>query len=224
MLYKGFISTGWFYSLNLAKLYEISNPFFHEVLEKITSDSYVPLNQVKIPYFDKIYKLPTLLQSFNYLIKTFKIVLIRIYSQLIKKDYRWGIAYQFTKSWKDVSLRRSIKIPSPKNRFLADPFLIKRDNDHYCFVEDYNYSKKKGIISVHKINSFGSKEIGIALSEDFHLSYPYLFEYQGELFMCPETSQKKEIRLYKCFDFPLGWKFYKTIMSNVSAVDTGIFL
>ena len=39
VLYKGFIRTSWFYSLNKAKLYEISNPFLHKTIDEITSNS-----------------------------------------------------------------------------------------------------------------------------------------------------------------------------------------
>ena len=35
--------------------------------------------------------------------------------------------------------------------------------------------------------------------------------------------EAKDIRLYKCVDFPLKWKFAKTLIKNVSAVDTNIF-
>ena len=55
-------------------------------------------------------------------------------------------------------------------------------------------------------------KIGIALIEEFHLSYPYLFEFKDDLYMCPETGEKGEIRLYKCIDFPLKWVFHKTTL------------
>ena len=61
------------------------------------------------------------------------------------------------------------------------------------------------------------------LEENFHLSYPFLFHHEKELYMCPETHEAKDIRLYKCVDFPLKWKFAKTLIKNVSAVDTNIF-
>ena len=90
-------------------------------------------------------------------------------------------------------------------------------------VEDFDYSKKRGSISVYKITRDSYKELGAALVEDFHLSYPFVFQYSGELYMCPETSEKRDIRLYRCVDFPLKWEYYKTIMRNVSAADTVIF-
>ena len=37
ILFRGFIATSWFYSLNLANLYEIANPYLHYVIEDITS-------------------------------------------------------------------------------------------------------------------------------------------------------------------------------------------
>ena len=61
------------------------------------------------------------------------------------------------------------------------------------------------------------------MEEDFHLSFPFIFEYENEIFMCPETHEKKEIRVYKCIDFPTKWEFHKTLMKNVSAADTIIF-
>ena len=65
--------------------------------------------------------------------------------------------------------------------------------------------------------------IGVAVEESFHLSFPYLFEYRGELYMCPESSANRDIRIYKCVEFPLRWNLEKVIMPNVSAVDTMLF-
>lgn len=222
VLYKGYINTSWLYSLNLVKLYEISNHFFHSVIEDITSNKLLSIIP-KQPYSYPLYTTPSVFQSIAYIIKTMKIFLEKIFIRLVGKSNRWGIAYQFTKSWRDVALWRSTKIVNPKNRFLADPFVIYQNNEHYCFVEDYDYLKKKGIISVYKITQDSNIELGAALIEDFHLSYPYLFKFKDQLYMCPETSAKNEIRIYKCIDFPLKWEYHKTIMKNVSAVDTTIF-
>ena len=85
-------------------------------------------------------------------------------------------------------------IPNPKNRFLADPFIVRKDGKNYCFVEDFDYKKNLGQISVYQIDREGHRELGSAISEDFHLSFPYIFEYKNQTFMCPETSDINEIR------------------------------
>ncbi len=223
VLYKGFIATSWFYSLSLARLYEIANPFFHRVLEDITSDNPKLKVHKKVPYSYRLYTVPNLAQITNYLLKTFILLAFKVLRKLQGKAYRWGVAYQFSKSWNDVTLWRSQRITNPKNRFLADPFVIKNNNCHYCFVEDFDYKTQKGNISAYKISSTGYESAGVVLEEDFHLSYPFIFRYENEIYMCPETYQKKEIRVYKCVDFPRKWEFHKTLMKDVSAVDTNIF-
>jgi len=223
VLYKGFIRTSWFYSLNKAKLYEISNPFLHKTIEEITSSSSALKIYPKMPYSEALYSVPNIIQILNYLFKTMAIYLRRKVSRFFGSRIRWNVAYQFTELWQDPEMRRSLKILNPKNHFLADPFLISRNNKHYCFVEDFDYSKERGCISVYQIDKEGHSELGKALVEDFHLAYPYLFEYEGELYMCPDTHVKNDIRLYRCVDFPLKWEFERTIIDNVSAVDTCIF-
>lgn len=223
VLYKGFVSTSWMYTLNLVKLYEISNPFLHYVIENITSGNHKLSIQPKKPYGYPLYRVPTIYQQLRYIFKTSCHLLTKVSRKLTFKSHRWGIAYQFTESWKDVTLWRSKRIPNPKNRTLADPFLVKRDGKHYCFVEDCSFLTGRGSISVYEISEDGSKEIGIALAEEFHLSYPYLFEFEGNLYMCPDTSEVQDIRIYKSVEFPLRWELEKILMANVSAADSTIF-
>ena len=223
VLYKGFVSTHWFYSLNLAYLYEVANPFFHHVLEDITSENPKLKVLKKSPYSYPLYTTPTVLQTLIYLLKTSYILGSKIATKLQGKSFRWSVAYQFSKKWNDAMLWRSQRIPNPKNRLLADPFVIKQNGSHFCFVEDLDYNSNKGSISAYKITPSGYEAIGVVLEEDFHLSFPFIFEYENEIFMCPETHEKKEIRLYKCIDFPRKWEFHMTLMKNVSAVDTIIF-
>ncbi|MCC9624386.1 hypothetical protein LPB41_22105 [Thalassospira sp. MA62] len=223
VLYKGYIPTSWFYSLNLAKIYEVSNRFLHDVLEDLTSDSPQLKTHKKVPYDGRLYSTPNVLQIFHYLFKTSGILAEKVYSKITGRSHRWGVAYQFTETWNDVTLWRSHKIPNPKNRFLADPFPIKQNGRHYCFVEDFDYATHKGKISVYEMTEDHCQELGEALTEEFHLSFPYLFEYEGGLYMCPETHEAREIRLYRCVNFPLEWELHTTIMKDVSASDSVIF-
>lgn len=223
VLYKGFIKTRWYYSLNLASLYEITNPFLHKVIEDLTSKTPKLSIYAKLPYSFPLFTTPNVYQSISYLCLTIFRLLKKKFYTLRGMKHNWGIAYQFVDEWESVSLRNSTKIFNPKNRYFADPFIIERYGENYCFVEDFNYDENKGSISAFKISSNGYKELGEVLNEDFHLSFPFLFEYENQIFMCPETSAINEIRLYKCIDFPFKWVFFKTIMKNVSAADTIIF-
>ena len=147
-----------------------------------------------------------------------------IYRHIFKKEIEWNIAY-IRKNWKTVfNKNKIIKIPNSKNRWFADPFVVKQNKFHYIFFEDYNKKNKKGSISCIQINKKNKtkyyKEI---IKESFHLSFPFIFKYNKNYFMIPETRENQSIRLYKCIKFPNKWKFFKKIMTNISCVDPIIF-
>tara|TARA_B100001996_G_C18604739_1_gene571328 strand:- start:599 stop:1231 length:633 start_codon:yes stop_codon:yes gene_type:complete len=79
------------------------------------------------------------------------------------------------------------------------------------------------MISVYLINSLSYERVGVALEENFHLSFPYIFQYEGKQYLLPETSKNKDIRIYECINFPLKWKLKKILMKEVNALDNMIF-
>ena len=223
VLYRGLVNTSWMYTLNLEKIYNVANPFMHKIIDDITSTTPQSKIQINSPYCYPLYTAPKIFQTMLYCLKTFKNLTVKIIRRLLRRNYRWGVAYQFTDDWKSATLSRSKVIPNPKNRFIADPFIISRDGSHYCFVEDFDYKTMKGSISLYVITKDNCEALGKVLEEDFHLSFPFVFEYEDELYMCPETHEKNEIRIYKCISFPFEWEFHQTLMNNVTAVDTLIF-
>jgi hypothetical protein len=142
--------------------------------------------------------------------------------QLIGYRRQFSVAFVHN-DWRNAKLYQGISLKNPANHFLADPFILNRFGKNYCFVEDFDFSTRKGCIVVYEIEEKSSKRIGIAIEESFHMSFPFIFEYQGALFMCPETAEKKEIRIYRCIDFPLHWELELVIMKELSAVDTILF-
>jgi hypothetical protein len=223
VLFKGNIATSFPYMLNLCKLYFKSNSFLHKLIERIAKDGKLPQTQPKVPYAYSLYETPTISYSMSYLINSFAYGLTKLFGRLLGKSHRWGVAYQFVEDWKSSVLWKSTVIKNPPNRYLADPFVKVRDGRVIAFVEDYDYSKSRGKISAYELFDNGYKELGTALEESFHLSYPFLFEANNSLYMCPETHESNDIRIYRCLDFPLSWELYKVLIKNVSAADTNIF-
>ena len=62
-------------------------------------------------------------------------------------------------------------------------------------MEDFDYKTNKGSISAYRIANSGYEPLGVVLEEDFHLSYPFIFRHKNNIFICPETREKNEIRL-----------------------------
>lgn len=140
--------------------------------------------------------------------------------RILKRDLRWGIAYARS-FWQDADLSRGVRIPNPPHRFLADPFVMARDGRHWIFAEDYDERRGHGAISCIAVEADGALEtFDNVIEEPFHLSFPFLLESGGELFMLPETAESRSIRLYRCVGFPDRWELDTVLMHNVSAVDT----
>ena len=223
VLYKGSIFTKLFYSYNKAELYSKSNVFMHKIIENISKDKLKMNFLPKRPYYNMLYSTPSLLIQINYLNRLIKIFLSYLLKYIFSIKPRWGVAYKFTKNWDDTVLWKSSIIKNPPNRFLADPFPWYYEGKHYCFVEDFCFKENKACISVYEVNKDRYIELGVAIKENFHLSYPFLFEDNNNLYMCPESYENKDIRLYKCIQFPLKWELEIKLMENIQAVDTNIF-
>ncbi|NIR67375.1 MAG: hypothetical protein GWO10_27260, partial [candidate division Zixibacteria bacterium] len=62
----------------------------------------------------------------------------------------------------------------------------------------------------------------VILDETFHLSYPYVFKWQDEFYMIPETFETDSIRLYRASNFPNEWEFVETLVDGKDFVDPSI--
>ena len=221
--YKGSIPTLPFFSANKLRLYKKSNIFMHKFIEQCSLDGRLPNLKEKRPYFDILYTTPNLTNQLLYILKTLSFCFIKIFEKSLSIKSRWGVAYQYCDSWQSAVLWKSKLIKNPPNSFLADPFPIRKNGSDIIYMELYNYKNSKGTIVAYEVTSDKYKYLGTALEEDFHLSYPNIFEVDGVLYMCPETYKADDIRLYKCVEFPLKWELHKVLIKNISAVDTSIF-
>jgi hypothetical protein len=119
--------------------------------------------------------------------------------------------------------RNFSEVPSPRGRFYADPFLLKRDGKTYLFFEDFEFRADRAIISYMEIDAQGRlSEPAKALDNGSHMSYPFLFAKNGEVYMIPETRARKTIELYRATEFPGNWQLVKTIANSVHAVDSTV--
>ncbi|KAG6391512.1 hypothetical protein SASPL_149268 [Salvia splendens] len=103
----------------------------------------------------------------------------------------------------------------PSN-FVADPFLYIQGDVLYLFYETKNSVTWHGDIGVAQSVDKGVtwQPLGIALDEEWHLSYPYVFDHNGNIYMVPEGSGNGDVRLYRATGFPLKWTLEKIILKR----------
>jgi hypothetical protein len=102
--------------------------------------------------------------------------------------------------------------------------MLKVDGTWFMFFEVMNEQSGRGEIGLAvSQDAFHWRYQQIVLREPFHLSYPYVFEWQNAYYMIPETYQANSVRLYKAVDFPNRWTLVTTLLDGDDFVDPTIF-
>ena len=107
--------------------------------------------------------------------------------------------------------------------FVADPFLFHEGESWYMFFEAYNQSTQQGDIGLAtSSDGLHWSYSGIVLNESIHVSYPFVFKFDGRYYMLPESYQAYQVRLYEAADFPYTWTHISTLATGRDFVDPTI--
>lgn len=114
-----------------------------------------------------------------------------------------------------------------KYTFQADPFIIEKADKLYVFYEAFSFRNSKGTLRC-RILDRELTEIDDVKLEGFddlkcHLSFPFLIHINDQLFMIPESSERKEVILFQSVEFPVRWKKIKVLISDTELTDN-VFL
>lgn len=97
--------------------------------------------------------------------------------------------------------------PTRRFAFRADPFGLWHEGKLHIFVEAFDYRSLRGSIELliydQTFNLLGRETV---LSKSWHLSYPFVFRAEDEIWMLPEARRAGEITLYRARTFPTQWE------------------
>lgn len=105
-----------------------------------------------------------------------------------------------------------------RRNYNADPFVISTDKDTYIFFEHYDYKKGKGRIEVVK-KSQKFKKFHLALEEDYHLSFPFVFEQNGQIYCLPEAHESERLNLYRFDERKMTLEQECVLLERIRAID-----
>jgi hypothetical protein len=105
-------------------------------------------------------------------------------------------------------------------RYVADPFLLRVGDIWYMFHEVMHADTNLGKIGLATSrDGFTWEYQGLVLDEPFHLSYPYVFCWEDNYYMLPESHQDQAVRLYRADTFPTNWSLVGRILQGHSYMD-----
>lgn len=93
------------------------------------------------------------------------------------------------------------------------------------FFEERRYRIRRGHIRAWELDPIGrprGKSFAV-IEEPYHLSYPYLFEHGGDLYMAPEKAEQGRVDVYGCVRFPDRWERAATLIAGERLSDPTLF-
>lgn len=111
-------------------------------------------------------------------------------------------------------------IAPPDTSFYADPFPIRVDGRTWVFFEELPFDTGKGHISYMLLDPAGRPEaVGRALELEYHLSYPFVFAFEDQIYMIPESAAANAVELFRAERFPDRWVRVSTLLQGYPMVD-----
>ena len=96
----------------------------------------------------------------------------------------------------------------------ADPFLFMDNDTLYLFYEDKTIRNNAWISMTCTQDLIHWSDPATVLKESCHLSYPWVFEENGRIYMIPESCGLKSIRLYEANENLTKFSYVKTILTD----------
>jgi methionyl-tRNA formyltransferase len=176
-------------------------------------------------YFRPLYRNPTNLSALKIFLKFWMRRSKEFLMQIIYEQ-QWSLYYHPLRENLETSLFRYKNLKPPKGVDWADPFVISVDDTTYVFFEEFIRKEKKAHISMFQLNAKGelkSRTPARILNEPYHLSYPYIAEANGKLYLTVESAEANKVTLYECEKFPDVWVMKKDIFDNIRFYDPTLF-
>ncbi len=166
-------------------------------------------------------------QVIHYLVYFYLTLLSKVWQKLTTKyfgvRYRCWTLQMGIGTFSAAHLKALQTLPPPAGEFWADPFLFSHQSKTYVFFENFSYQNQIGKISCGEIVDDTITAVSDVIVRDYHLSYPFIFEEDGNIFMIPETTENQRLEIYICQKFPLEWSLHATAFEGECVADATYF-
>ena len=134
--------------------------------------------------------------------------LIEYAKELSREPEAWALAYRRRgeKALYEGNADGFTVIPNTARYWKADPFLFTHGNKTYLFCEMLDRKTGKGVIGAARLKNGKCSAFRVCLDLPQHLSFPCVFEKDGDIFMMPEYGASGEIAVFRAVRFPTRWE------------------
>lgn len=137
----------------------------------------------------------------------------------------WYLGVEIDPGANGVDAASLHSIHPPAGHFWADPFPVVLSPERgLIYVEEWADDLGRGRLAVLEIDRHGHwQRLGTVMEEPIHLSHPFLFSWEGQRYMIPETSARQTVELYRQEgENPLDWRLHEVWMEGQRVVDVTV--
>jgi hypothetical protein len=172
-------------------------------------------------YSAPLYQTPDNFPALRNLIYSLKRGFRATYRRLLYK-HQWTILIGEQPAGKN-SLRKFKALTPPAYEYWADPFLVERNGRLRIFFEAVPFDTYKGYIAAIEYADGTWKNFQKVMAPNHHLSFPFLFDFDGRLLMVPESISQSHLQFFECVEFPNKWEPLEEANVDIPGIDTVIF-
>jgi hypothetical protein len=146
----------------------------------------------------------------------------RLLNKITRGGKCWAVGWRLDQSASLFDKREAAFqiLSGGSSSYLADPFPFRHNGQDFIFVEQYLYSKNRGCIAVVALDRDGTAGAPrIVLEEPHHLSYPFVFAHEGQIWMIPESGAARHVALYRAVEFPYRWVREAFLIEGIEGYD-----
>ena len=223
------ISHSW--KANLEQTIRLSVSWPADVCREIATLHSFPANEAGLTTTAPVYKMPGNLTMIRFLLQSLG-NRIQFHLHEIFRAEKWQTGLiKMQASELLASANYKIDLSSvtwigarEKYRYFADGFSIKEKEHLLLLYEDYSYQQRKAHISASWFNvKEGSvSEAMTALSEPWHLSYPFLFTHENKIYCIPESLGHGSVELYELKVSTGRLERMRTLVPGLAAADPSL--
>ena len=222
---RSFYNTKWNSTLNNEFILRKSSALLMKALATLFENRNITPENPCI-YSGRLYRAPSITELAIYCFRVLAAVTLRV------SEHAWDAVGCRKNMWslffgkgtvEQMPLWRTVEVKPNKGEYWADPFLLRRDGKLYVFFENYVYAKQKGKISIGTWDGRNFTFLGDVLDLDYHVSFPFVFEDNGELYLMPEAHKSGRVAVWRCTNFPFEWHLCATALEGASVADAVMF-
>ncbi|MGB3947093.1 MAG: hypothetical protein WBM13_03855 [Bacteroidia bacterium] len=210
------------FAKNINQALELSSPWPAQFCREMSQKTFTfPVSDSKTEA--KIYLLPSNLKMLVFVCK--------IINNKIKNIYRTYLTYD---AWHVGYINRGVDVVSKnpirntditwlkqtsRSYFMADPFLFFKTGQWLLALEYLSYRGFKGEIKTYSGSQFDVEEKEYAICENYHLSYPNVFNLGDKTYCLPEAYESGTLYIYEKTND--AWQKHP-IIDNIKCIDPEI--